>query len=259
MHTLKMKLQVLFLFLLLLSTACSKDDTPANSTGSSNNLPLGASANDLLSDEVYTSLEIEVAYMSGFEPTTSALNNLETFLEAHTHKPNGIRITKKAIEASGKTSYTISDINDIEKKTRSLFNEEDRLTVYILFADGKSASEEKDKLILGTAYKNTSMVLYEKTIRDFASQSGTISTSEIESTTLKHEFGHLFGLVDNGTEAQSPHEDPESKSHCNVDGCLMLAMVEFGNGTVDLLKSRSQENILFDESCLQDLRHNGGK
>lgn len=249
----------LFLFTAFFFTAgCSPEEEDITLA---NKRSLGTSARDLLSDEKFSSMEIEVAYMTGFEPTATALNNLNHFLQERVNKPGGIQIKKFEIEPSGKASYSIQEVREIEDKNRSAYNSGDEIAVFILFADGKSTSEEDNKMILGTAHRNTSMVIYGKTVRDFANKSSNIPRSEIESTTLKHEFGHLFGLVDNGSPAQSDHEDTEegNSAHCSTDGCLMMALVEFGGGTIELLKSHNSGEINLDAACIADLRANGGK
>ena len=249
-------LKLLFTFIVIaMVLACTKD-SDENLPNSGNNLKLGISSRDLLSDEKYTSLKLEVAYVKGHEPSTSTLNNIKSFLEEHTNKPNGISLVKKEIDSTGSGSFSLEQVKKIEDETRTFFNSGNQISVYLLFLNGKSDSQKDNKLILGTAYKNTSMVIYEETIQRLSETSG-ISKSTIESTTIMHEFGHLFGLVDNGSPSQSNHEDPESKSHCNVPSCLMVATVEFGHGTLKMI-GKGQE-IGFDESCRHDLRANGGK
>ena len=84
--------------------------------------------------------------------------------------------------------------------------------------------------------------------------------SEIQITALHHEFGHLFGLVNNGTPAQTPHveTDPKKKAHCTVEGCLMAAEIEFGTSPFSFLEN-GQTIIDFEDQCKLDLKANGGK
>ena len=85
--------------------ACSEDEnsTPTT-TGTTNpttaNLQaVGSSANDILSDNTYTSLAIEIVYVEGFEPSQTAINNFTSFLQQRTFKPDGITTTLTAIDA----------------------------------------------------------------------------------------------------------------------------------------------------------------
>ena len=252
-------------FLLIVGfLGCSPDEENKNTSKSGNLQALGTSARDLLSDEDYTSLIIEVGFVQGYEPSAAALDELESFLNIYTHKPEGISIVKTAMEVPDNGPYSISDVADLEKKFRTQFNEGDRLAVFIFFANGVStedtdnSEENKDKVTLGSAYRNTSMVLYEQTLRNIAAEKH-ISKSEVTAATLQHEFGHLFGLVDNGSPAQSDHLDPEYKAHCNVDGCLMAALVEFGDGMAKYVKTRNKSSHVFDAKCHEDLIANGGK
>lgn len=254
--TILIKRSFILFFLLIVFTGCSTDNDENEDPSKANNLSLGISANDLLSDQKYTSMKIELLYVQEFEPTSETLSEIRSFLQTYTHKPKGITIATRAIPSPGGGPYEISDIVDLEKENRTVFTSGTEIGVFIFFADGKSATEEGNKLVLGTAYRNTSMVIFEKTVKEL-SETTRLPQGQIESTTIKHEFGHLFGLVDNGSPAQSAHEDTESKSHCNVSNCLMVAKVEFGSGTTDLLKSNHA--VEFDDSCLLDLRANGGR
>lgn len=239
-----------------LFSGCSVEEKAAPK-GKENNLSLGASARDLLSQEKYTSLHLELVYAAGFEPSASAIQELTNFLQTHIYKPNGISISKIEIPSPGILSYKNTDLLEIEKLHRKNFNVGDEISVFILFTDGKSAAQTDSKLVLGTAYRNTSMIIYEEVIGDFAADSFGIPKSEIESTALKHEFGHLFGLVGNGSPVQSMHEDSENESHCTGSRCLMAAAVEFSSKSSKMMKS--QVNAELDDSCLADLRANGGK
>lgn len=55
-----------------------------------NRKPTGASANDLLSNNIYKKMIIELAYIEGFEPTEEAKNNFKSFIEERTFKSNGV-------------------------------------------------------------------------------------------------------------------------------------------------------------------------
>ena len=248
-----------FLPLLLFVAAfsgCHTENSDRLDARTSNNLSLGVSANDLLSSENFTSLQVEIISVSDYEPSPAAIEELQSFLEEHIHKPDGINISTQSIVSPGGGPYEVSDIVEVEKDNRAFFNTGKELAVFVFFADGKSATQEENKYVLGTAYKNTSLAIFQRTILDL-SKTSRIDRSRIEATTLKHEFGHLFGLVGNGSPAQSEHEDSENNSHCNQGNCLMVASVSFASGAVSMLKS--VETVGFGESCLEDLRANGGK
>jgi predicted Zn-dependent protease len=245
--------------LLLLLSGCSMEEASYKRGSSSNDLPLGASAFDLLSDDNYTSLSIDLVYVTGYEPTSEALRELELFLEKYVNKPEGISISLSAIPPPGVGSYSLEELKLVEKEHRTAFSSGQNIAVFIFFADDKSETAGQN-LVIGKAYKNTSIVIFEKEIRELADRSSSISRSLIEHTTLRHEFGHLFGLVNNGSPAQSDHEDkdPKNRAHCNKEGCLMVASLDFGNSSaLDLFKNETPAD--FDASCRLDLKANGGK
>ncbi|WBL24838.1 hypothetical protein [Zunongwangia sp. HGR-M22] len=217
---------------------------------------LGESAHDLLSDDKYTSMNIEVLYVNGFQPTTAAMENFKSFLEERTFKPDGITISYQEVESSGLSPFEIEEVYDIEKEKRSFYSVGDEISVYIYFADGSNEGDTDKRFILGSAYRNTSMVIYGETIDKFAARVNAPSKSVIETAVLNHEFGHLFGLVNVGTELQSDHEDEENNGHCTEENCLMRASLEFGSGIIDQVRGTPPE---MGPKCIADLRANGGK
>lgn len=246
------------IFLLLLVLAgCSTDDAEKKPSAHRNDLVLGASARDFLSDEVFTSLELEVVYVIGHEPEEKALQSLSNFLNRYTHKPGGISIKPRAIVSPAMGTYSIEEIKTVEKQHRTLFSKNEKLAAFIFFADNKSEDSKTDNRILGKAYLNTSIVIFENELSELTAG---VSQSELQTVTLHHEFGHLFGLVNNGTPAQSEHEDPDKKSraHCSVDGCLMAAAIEFSSSSLSFIEN-DQKVLDFDEKCKLDLKANGGK
>jgi len=257
----KYKYALLVFLISVLSVSCSSEtdedkgepgiDKTANLQG------LGDSAGDLLSDVNFTSMNIEMVYVNGYAPSEAALANFKNFLEERTFKPDGINISLRAVSPSGKTTFSIDDIVEIEKETRTIYNAGDEIAVYIYIADGSSEKDEENKFTLGSAFRNTSMVIFGKTIENFASRPNAPSESDIEAAVLKHEFGHLFGLVDIGTEPQSDHKDDDNEGHCNVEDCLMQASIEFGSGIIDEIEGGRVPSLGTD--CIRDLQAAGGR
>ena len=241
----------------LILIGCSDDDDNAavqNSIPNSNAQTLGTSANDLLSDTNFTGLTIEMVSVQGFEPTTNALNTFTTFLEERLFKPDGITFIQRTIPSSGLAPFTIDEIREIENSTRTAFNEGDEIKVFIYFADGSNEDDTNTTITLGTAFANTSIVIYERTLRNLSINPNAPMLSTIEAATLHHEFAHLLGLVNIGTPLQSEHEDTEFRGHCNVTSCLMEASIEFG--MMDMLGNGVP---VLDPLCIADLQANGGK
>ncbi|GAA0732246.1 hypothetical protein GCM10009430_45260 [Aquimarina litoralis] len=248
----------ILLFLSFIVVGCSDDDenTFVLNGETSNTQTLGTSANDLLSDTNFRGLTVEIISVEGFAPTTTAINTFRSFLEDRLHKPDGITINQRTVPSSGLAPFDINEIRQIETLERTVFNEGDEITVYIYFADGISEIDNDSKVILGSAYLNTSIVIYEKTLRELSRNPLSPLLSTIEAATLNHEFSHLLGLVNIGTPLQSPHEDSLSLGHCTSENCLMRAAVEFESGMMDLMGNGVPTLCPI---CRADLRANGGK
>lgn len=247
--------KLLLLLFCLALIGCTKD--PAPSIKSPNLKTTGASGSDLLSADFYQSLHLEIVYVNGFKPSDESLDMLVGFLQKRIYKPGGITMDLRAVNSSGKAPFSIDEIAEIEKKERTQFNTGDEIVVWIYFADGSDETDEAEKKTLGSAFRNTSIVIYEKSIKNFAGHVGAPDTRILEATTLEHEFGHLFGLVDLTAPLLSDHEDPENDHHCIISGCLMNAELEFGSGIVDVIDNSSVPDL--KEACINDLRAAGGK
>ena len=242
-----------FLLLLLMIVGCNKTVYVNNPGGADelHNKPVGASSKDLLSASPYTSLKIEVQYMPGFEPDATALSHLQNMLAGVLNKPSGISVVTSQITASSNTSLNINEVFDIEKNNRRVFTTGNQIAVYVLYTNGNYT----DANVLGAAYKNTSIVIFGKTIHDNSGSLGQTSRTKLEATVLEHELGHLLGLVDLGTAMQTNHRDAAHGNHCNNNSCLMY----YASDTRDVLGILLTGNIpALDANCRADLHANGG-
>lgn len=237
----------LFLFILLGCSSSSNgsdddtitDDDTSGLTGDpfqdfpDNFQGTGDSANDFLSNSTYDRLEVQIAFVDGFRPTQDAMDNFEDYLREFTFKEN-IDIIYTELESPDEEELTLPEISELELENRTSYNDGSTLAIYIYFADAPSDGDDLDEglVTLGAVYRNTSMVIFESTIRDLASRSILITNADVETATLNHEFGHLFGLVNLGSNpiTVNNHEDTESANHCTIDGCLMRAELQFTAG-----------------------------
>ncbi|NJB72682.1 hypothetical protein GGR42_003173 [Saonia flava] len=290
------KLFLILISILLLNCSKSSTDdggnnnpTPDNQTvdKSANLLATGASSSDILGNANFDNLLIEAAFVEGFRPTAEAMDEFVTFLSERTFKQN-ISIQYKQLESPDEETLTLQEIADLESENRTVYNDGNTLAIYIYFADAPSDDDDEEEglVTLGAVYRNTSMVIYEKTIKSLAGRSLTITTADVEIATLNHEFGHLFGLVNLGLTPVNDHEDPEAENHCSVEGCLMRAELQFGgiagkshqldskdnilvpgctlsgNSVLKILEHKTSKNmptVDLDAECILDLQSNGGK
>lgn len=228
---------------------------------------LGASAVDLASSDQYKSVTLEVVSVEGFEPSAFAKQNLIQFIEDRLNKPNGVTVVEQTIPPLGVDSYTVETIfGEVEAVHRTQFSIGDNLAIFIFFADQDDEQTEftnrESNFILGTAYLNTSFVIYESTLRTLTGNNPN-DLERVQAGTLTHEFCHLLGLVNSDfTPQQQPHEDMvedengelEGNRHCDVRFCLMEATARF---TTDMMNNI---NVLqLDPLCIEDLRAIGGK
>lgn len=292
---------IVFSFLLCVFLSCSSDNngsdddtTSIDDDGGSgmvdksgNLLATGASANDILSNSNFDTLQIEIAFVTGFRPTDEAMNAFENYLRVHTFKEN-IQLIFNELPSPNEETLELQEIADLEEENRTAYNNGNTLAIYIYFADAPSDgdNDEEGLVTLGAVYRNTSMVIFERTIRNLAGRSLTITNADVETATLNHEFGHLFGLVNLGTTAINDHEDPNAMNHCVIDPCLMRAELVFNRTNRAALPSsfsndlrssctlngfdlvrKMETNITrglaaaptLDAECMLDLERNGGR
>lgn len=231
---------------------------------------VGRSAQDLLSNTNFKRLNVEIQSVRGFAPTSQALTHLQRFLGAQLSKPNGITVavsgdfggsTSAAASRSASpvpaTTYTVSDIRSFELRNRHQYPRKDGQSIYILFLDGAAADDSGDTKTLGQAYGNTSIVIYENTLRTEAAKISGLQPWVAEATVMEHEFGHLLGLVNNPTTSKVAHEDSTHPGHCKESTCLMYYTAD----TTAILPSlaASGQPPELDENCKQDLKAAGGQ
>lgn len=261
-------LKTISLLIFISLAGCSEDDETVLQPGDTNNTgntgtdpdtstPVAITPNDILSSQKYDKLVLEIQYAAGYQPPQGAVDNLKALMEARLDKPGGITIISTEIAAPGQQTYTADEIRTIEKENRTKFSEGSTLATYLFFADGGYDKDTENSKVLGIAYGRTSMALFQKTIEDYSGGLQQPSRTLLTSTVMNHEFGHILGLVNNGTPMEVDHQDTAHGRHCTVQECLMFWTAETNQGLDDLLGMSSPPD--FDSQCLADLKANGGK
>jgi hypothetical protein len=136
----------------------------------------------------------------------------------------------------------------LEKAYRTGYTFGNVITAHILITDSRYTDDD----VFATSYWNTSFCLFGKTIADKSGMPGCISRQDLFNVLLQHEFGHLLGLVDQGSPMQQDHKDTDNGAHCTNRSCLMYFSVE-------TVSSRFNGIPVLDAHCRADLKANGGK
>ncbi len=212
---------------------------------------------DFLSESVYDRLIAEFVYMEGNEPTTETISNLKTFLEKQLNKSEGISVTMSSVPSLGKSAYSLDDIKKLEKDYRTAYPQGSNLASWCFFVDADYSDNEENSKVLGITYSSSSIVIFKKTIREFSNGFGQPSEKVLETTVVEHEFGHILGLVNNGTNMVEFHQDVINGRHCDNKDCLMYFAAEHSGPILNFLSG----GIIppFCEECRNDLKNNGGK
>ncbi|MDZ7806004.1 MAG: hypothetical protein U5K71_02680 [Gracilimonas sp.] len=215
----------------------------------------GLSANDLLSDESFAELIVEIDYMPGYAPNTRALDSLKAFLELRLNKAFVTILEPTQIPSGEQNAYSANDVREIESQRRNNFSEEGTLATYLLITDGYYTEQN----VLGIAYYNTSNAFFGPAYDDASTGFGSLTRYQVEAISYRHEFGHLLGLVNipgSGTEMQADHQDTQNGSHCDNESCLMYYAMQRS----DLIEQLFNDETIpaLDANCIADIQANGG-
>lgn len=250
---------ILFSFLLIVS--CKKNDEDSEvivDFKAENRKSLGLSAEDILSSNNYSKITVEFVYFGLYRPTDLAISNFRDFLSARLNKPGGIIIRETSIPEAEGSPFTTEELIAIEDENRTVYTSGDTIAVYVFFANGVSSNDTDTRVTLGTAYLNTSIVIYEKTLQTLAASNPALELSNIETTTLQHEFGHILGLVNLlDDDIHANHMDTGHPKHCIVEDCLMYFESNTRSQILERFSGRADLPEL-DPLCIEDLQSKGG-
>jgi hypothetical protein len=210
----------------------------------------GEQALELLQGSAYPHLVVEVDYTPGDRPTATALNILQARLATYTAKES-IRLVFDVIAVNG-TMFSELDLLDLERAHRNEATAGDTFTLYILSISGELSNGKGTAL--GAAYTASSLAIFKDVIRIATIGPGP-SISEVESSVLVHEVGHLMGLVNLVYTSELDYEDVNHPFHSSNSSDVMYWAIEsapftqspndFGSETqFDLQKLRDGEYAL---------------
>lgn len=217
----------------------------------------GEKADEYLDDQPYRGLKFHIHYMKGYEPTGRAIDSVRSFLGRHLKKPGGIDVETYRIESQGKSAYSVGDLEEIiQDKGLYAAQNSERINAYLLIVDGKFGGDDGSASTLGLAFRSRRMALFGDPVHDNSDEPTEPPRWKLEGTVMRHEFGHLLGLVDNGTPMVNEHKDDQHGSHCDNSDCLMYYSTETSDVVANLFGSSMPR---LDANCQKDLEGNGGK
>lgn len=241
-------LLALFLFTFIFYSCSDQptqvDDDPSADFSHTQNP--GTSNEAFVTSDDFDELVVEIQYMPGVEPRQESIDNLQEFLEKHLDKASVTILTPQEIPSGDQDSYTANEVRDLEDEHRETFTEGSTLASYAIFLDG----EFDNGNVLGIAYYNTSTAYFGETIDRISGGATQPSRVQIESTVFNHEFGHLMGLVNNGTDMQEDHHDSDNGAHCTEEECLMFHQVNTTDFFANIFDGSVPE---LDEFCVADI------
>jgi hypothetical protein len=208
------------------------------------------------------SLRFELDAAPGLAPYASSLDYLQTFVARAVDKPDGISFeADETLDSFGEDHEWSFDELDAFARQHAADDSEGPVTIHVLFVDGRYDSAEDSGTVLGLAWGQRHIALFQDAIRAGCSSGlvGGLSSTACEvaeRNVWAHEIGHVLGLVDNGLLQQSPHRDAAHGRHDQSDGCLMYWAYERPQ-LFDLLLSRlangQSGDIDFCANCWADL------
>ena len=244
-----------YLSLVIMVAACAEDDGFSSFTKSENFKILGSSAQDLLTSERYSNLTIEFVYNEGHPPSPFTITTFKSFLEQRLYK-SSITIKLRSIPDVKEDRLSLEDMIKVEREHRTTFTTTNDISVFVYFANASYVEDTSNQITLGTAYLNTSVIVFEKSLQKVAASMPNVAFQVIESAALQHEFLHLLGLV-NDISAGNALDISGVPNHCDNKNCLMAANILF---TTDTTATRLTDQLpTLDSTCLSQLRNMGGK
>jgi len=243
------------------------------------------SAVDIVSAANYSALTIEVDVMADRD-VAGALAYYEADLQAlmangWLQKPGGLDIVMdQAISSTADPNryYSYEEAKALVAEHRSVEPASDSAGLYILFADGQYKDDDSDNPVMSIAYGGSVIVVFYSPVEvqlmeqgqgrgGTAGPAGGGGAGNSPNTTVRdlsvsnvlmHESGHLFGLVNNGLDMVSAHQDAEYGAHDDDADCIMY-WLNNRVGISDVIaesinNSGDTSTISFCPSCLDDMK-----
>jgi hypothetical protein len=171
-------------------------------------------------------LSFELDAVAGLEPYASSLEYLTGFVSRAIDKPDGVFFeTDETLAPFG--AEHVWGFAELDAYARQHVRDDGSgsVSIHVLLVDGQYDGGEESGTVLGLAWGQRHIALFQQSIRSGCSSGlGGLSAATceiVERNVWAHEIGHVIGLVDNGLTQQTPHRDPDHGRHDVSDACLM--------------------------------------
>lgn len=173
------------------------------------------------------SLRVELDSVSGLEPYESSTAYLGDKFSALLEKPDGVTFeADETLEPAGEGYEWTFERLDEYARAHATDDGAGPVTIHVLSLDGRYVSEQGSGTVLGLAWGQRFIALFQDPIRSPCA-SGVLGSLQQENCEIAernvwaHEIGHVIGLVDNGVTMGVDHRDAEHGHHDVSDECLM--------------------------------------
>jgi hypothetical protein len=202
-------------------------------------------------------LVVEIDATEGLAPYPESIAYLGSWLASVVDKPGGIELEPdETLETVGSSfEWTFAALDSFARQ-HAQADDDAAPRIHVLALDGRYVAEGDPGVILGLAWGNRFVALFQDAIRARCQNGLTGALQQdvcklAERSVWAHELGHTLGLVDNGIPMQTEHRDPDHGKHDRREGCLMYWAYD-GPQVFDTLLARfgsqDQELDLCDES-----------
>jgi hypothetical protein len=206
-------------------------------------------------------LRFELDVVAGLEPYPASLEYLTTLVARVLSKPDPVIFDRdETLPAFGDDHvWTFNELDEYSRQ-HAADDASGAVSIHVLFVDGRYDADDDSGSVLGLAWGERYIALFQDAIRSGCSGVlGPLQTDTCElaeRSVWAHEFGHVIGLVDNGLMEQTPHRDVDHGRHDASEDCLMYWAYE-SPAVFDVLLSRLETgqspDIDFCEHCWADL------
>lgn len=218
------------------------------------------------------SLKIDVAYEENAEPYINngfggndnflyTKNNITNLLSGRTNSIS-VQVDQQLSEmtqipAQGKTSYTNQEILALSNEYQSTQSTANQGVIFLIYLDGYyNQNGQENTNVLGLSVGSFTVAIFKPVIA--AIQGGGILGGDpkpmVEQATATHEIGHALGLVNNGVDLHSAHQDDSHGKHCSNTDCVMYWTIASTSGAAGLFGSSASVNeLVFGQECIDDI------